>query len=198
MRLGHPHHGTLTNVLKKCKISVSNKSTSDFCNSCSIAKSHKLPSMPSVFTYNSPLELVFFDVRGQCTIESSCGFLYFLTCVDACTKFTSIYPLQRKSEILSKVQLFKVMAEKQFDVPLKGVQTDFGGEFRPLASFLQKQGVFHRITCPHTHHQNGSVERKHRHIVELGLALLHHASLPLKFWDHAFLIAAFLINRLPA
>jgi hypothetical protein len=33
--------------------------------------------------------------------------------------------------------------------------------------------------------------------VELGLALLHHASLPLNFWDHAFLIAAFLINRLP-
>ena len=41
------------------------------------------------------------------------------------------------------------------------------------------------------------MERKHRHIVELGLTLLHHASLPLKFWDSAFCTAIYLINRLP-
>lgn len=41
------------------------------------------------------------------------------------------------------------------------------------------------------------VERKHRHIVELGLTLLAIASLPYKFWDHAFLTAVYLINRLP-
>nr|KYP42461.1 Retrovirus-related Pol polyprotein from transposon TNT 1-94 [Cajanus cajan] len=42
------------------------------------------------------------------------------------------------------------------------------------------------------------VERRHCHIVELGLAMLHHASLPLKFWDHAFLTATYLINWLPS
>jgi hypothetical protein len=39
------------------------------------------------------------------------------------------------------------------------------------------------------------VERKHIHIVDLGLTLLCHASLPLKFWDYAFLTAVYLINR---
>jgi hypothetical protein len=34
--------------------------------------------------------------------------------------------------------------------------------------------------------------------VELGLALLSHASMPLKFWDEAFLAAAYLINHLPS
>jgi len=38
---------------------------------------------------------------------------------------------------------------------------------------------------------------KHRHIVELGLTLLHQASLPLHFWDYAFTTAVYLINRLP-
>lgn len=34
--------------------------------------------------------------------------------------------------------------------------------------------------------------------MELGLTLLSHASLPIKFWDHAaFLTAVYLINRLP-
>lgn len=54
------------------------------------------------------------------------------------------------------------------------------------------------MSGPHTHQQNGAVERKHRHIVEVGLSLLAHASMPLKFWDEAFLAAVYLINRLPS
>jgi hypothetical protein len=41
------------------------------------------------------------------------------------------------------------------------------------------------------------VERKHRHIVETGLALLSHAHVPLHHWDDAFQTACYLINRLP-
>ena len=53
------------------------------------------------------------------------------------------------------------------------------------------------VSCPHTHQQNGIAERKHRHIVETGLTLLAHASVPLQFWSDAFTTACFLINRLP-
>lgn len=35
------------------------------------------------------------------------------------------------------------------------------------------------------------------HVVETGLALLAQANLPLKFWEHACLTAAYLINRMP-
>jgi hypothetical protein len=63
--------------------------------------------------------------------------------------------------------------------------------------FFRSLGIAHRVSCPHTHQQNGSAERKHRHIVEIGLALLAHAHVPLKFWDEAFLAAAYLINRMP-
>jgi hypothetical protein len=41
------------------------------------------------------------------------------------------------------------------------------------------------------------VERKHRHIVETGLALLAHATMPIKFWDEAYLTVTYLIDRLP-
>lgn len=56
-----------------------------------------------------------------------------------------------------------------------------GGEYKPFTTFLSNHGITHRLICPHTHHQNGVVERKHRHIVELGLTLLHHPFLPLAF-----------------
>ena len=46
--------------------------------------------------------------------------------------------------------------------------------------------------------QNSSAGRKHRHIVEVGLSLLAHASMPVRFWDEAFQTTCFLINRLPS
>ena len=55
----------------------------------------------------------------------------------------------------------------------------------------------HCVSCPHTHQQNGSIERKHHHVVESGLALLSYAHAPLRYWDDAFQSAYYLINRLP-
>ena len=78
------------------------------------------------------------------------------------------------------------------------MQTDWGGEYQKLNSFFQKIGIVHHVSCPHAHQQNGSAERKHRHIIEVGLSLLAQASMPLKFWDEAFLAATYLINRTPS
>lgn len=55
----------------------------------------------------------------------------------------------------------------------------------------------HRISYPYTAAQNGFAERKHRHIVETGLALLAHSHLPLPYWTDAFTPVVYLINRLP-
>ena len=65
-------------------------------------------------------------------------------------------------------------------------------------SFFRSIDIAHHVSCPHAHQQNGSAERKHRHIVEVGLSLLAHASMPLKYWDEAFITATYLINRLPS
>ena len=89
------------------------------------------------------------------------------------------------------------MVERHFDKKILSVQTDWGGEYQRLNSFFQRIGIAHHVSCPHAHQQNGSAERKHRHIVEVGLSLLAHASMPLKFWDEAFIMATYLINRLP-
>jgi hypothetical protein len=73
-----------------------------------------------------------------------------------------------------------------------------GGEYQKLTPFFQCVGISHHVSCPHTHQQNGFAERKHHHTVEVGLSLLAHSSMPLKFWDEAFSTAAYLINRLPS
>ena len=77
------------------------------------------------------------------------------------------------------------------------MQTDWGGEYEKLNAFFQKVVITHHVSCPHAHRQNGSAEQKHLQIIEVGIFLLVNASMPLKFWDEAFLTATFLINMLP-
>ena len=64
-------------------------------------------------------------------------------------------------------------------------------------TFFCSLGIAHRVSCPHTHQQNGSAECKHRHILETGLALLALTYLPIKFWDDTFFTPTYLTNRLP-
>ncbi|GJZ49090.1 retrovirus-related pol polyprotein from transposon TNT 1-94 [Tanacetum coccineum] len=80
----------------------------------------------------------------------------------------------------------------------KNVQTDWGGEFRNLASFFSSLGIIHRRSCPHTSEQNGFVERRNRHVVETGLTLLAQACVPQRFWHYDFDTAVYLINRMPS
>jgi len=76
--------------------------------------------------------------------------------------------LKKKSEALSIFQQFKALVENLFSRKIKAVQSDWGGELRPFTQFLSQHGILHRLICPHTHHQNGMVERKHRQIVDMG------------------------------
>ena len=92
---------------------------------------------------------------------------------------------------------FKTFIEKHLQLAIKTVQTDWGREFRSFSSLLTTSGIHFRHPCPHIHHQNGRIERKHRHIVDVGLTLLAQAHLPLKYWWNAFHTAVYLINRLP-
>lgn len=69
--------------------------------------------------------------------------------------------------------------------------------FKSLTNFFASFGISHLTTPPYTPQHNGSAERRHRHIVETGLILMHQASLPLSFWSHALQTPVYLINRLP-
>ena len=56
-----------------------------------------------------------------------------------------------------------------------------GTEYKPVAQIAQANGIEMRYTCPYTLEQNGRAERKHYHIVEMGLTLLAQAHLPLTY-----------------
>ena len=114
-------------------------------------------------------------------------FLLFLvpnttyTFIDAYSRYTWIYLLHSKSQVLSIFPQFKQMAELQLGTKLTMFQSDNAKEFTALTKFLNVEGIVHRFSCPYTHQQNGRAEWKHRHIVEIGLTLLVAASMPLVY-----------------
>jgi len=114
-------------------------------------------------------------------------------------RFTWLYPLRHKSDVLPYFVKFKSLVENIFSCSIKQLQTDNGGEYVSVAfkSFPETRGILHRFTCPYTPEHSGISERKHRHITETGLTLLAHSHLPSFHWVDAFLTAVYLINRLP-
>jgi len=123
---------------------------------------------------------------------------YYVSFIDVYSRYTWIYLLKQKSEVSQVFKDFQNFVERKFNRKIIHMQTDWGGEYERLNSFFRQLGISHRVSCPHTHQQNSRAERKHRHIVEVGLSLLSQASMPLKFWDQAFLTATYLINILPS
>lgn len=95
---------------------------------------------------------------------------------------------------------FKAYVEKQFTTSLQILRTDGDTEYinNKMYQYLVSHGIIHQYICPYTPSQNGAAERKHKHITETVIALLHHSGVPLKYWFDAIANATFLVNRMPS
>jgi transposase InsO family protein len=197
-RFGHPSVQVVRSILSLHRLPCREEtSLSTVCNACQLAKSHQLPYHSSTFHATSPLELIYSDVWGPAPVSID-GYKYYISFIDAFSKFKWIYLMHDRTDARRIFLQFQAHVERRLNKNIKCVQSDWGGEYKKLHNrFFTSLGIGHRVSCPHTHQQNGLAERKHRHIVETGLALLAHAAMPLKFWDEAFTTATYLINRLP-
>ena len=90
------------------------------------------------------------------------------------------------------------MTERQFGKQVKIVRSDnIGTEFFRLKLYFKENGILFQTSCIGTPQQNGRVERKHRHILNVARAVRFQACLPISFWGECVLTAGFLINRTP-
>jgi Integrase core domain len=102
-------------------------------NDCNKAKAHILPFKSSSCFSSSPLEVVHSDLWGPAPITSSNGFRYYVHFTDEYSRFSWIYFLHSKDELVTVFSLFKAQVENLFDTKIKILQTDGGTEYKPLS-----------------------------------------------------------------
>ena len=83
-----------------------------------------------------------------------------------------------------------------YQITHKYIRSDNGPEFL-IPDFYASKGIIHQKSCVESPQQNGRVERKHQHILNVARALLFQSKLPKFFWSYAVIHAVFLINRVP-
>lgn len=93
---------------------------------------------------------------------------------------------------------FIAMIDMQFSQKIKIVQSDDDTEFKCLLDYFSATGILFQTLCVGTPQQNGRVERKHKHILNIGRALRFQGNLPIYFWGESVLAAAHLINCTPS
>lgn len=123
------------------------------------------------------------DVWGPVPISSFTGFKYCLLILDDFTKYIWIFPTMDKSDVKHHVDQFRAFVHTQFGIAIKAFRFDKGGEFikQYLYSVFADLGIVHQTSCLYTPEKNGSAERKHRHLIETTITLLHQANLPYIF-----------------
>jgi hypothetical protein len=143
--------------------------------------------------------LVHCDVWGPFSISAINGAKYFLTIVDDFSRTTWVYLMQFKSDVSTYLKHFFAMVKTQFKCSIRKIRTDNGLEFfnHDMQKYFSSLGVIHEHSCVGTPQQNGVVERKHRHLLNVARSLRFQSNLPLEFWGECILTAAYLINRSP-
>jgi hypothetical protein len=197
-RLGHPSTQALQYLsgFLNCNFKLNKFDCCDICHKSKQCRSSFPSSNNKV---EAPFNLIHCDVWGKYHTASHNGAHYFLTIVDDYTRCTWVYLMKDKTETVPNLINFCNMVKRQFNVNVRRIRSDNGTEFinSVFQRFLLQKGILQETSCVATPQQNGRVERKHRHILNVARALRFEANLPIHFWGECVLAATHLINRTP-
>lgn len=159
------------------------------------SKLKKLPFSTFVSSSLQPFDLIHVDIWGP-TELSFCDFKYFLTIVDDCTRFTWSIMMKQKGEASQLLKQFYEMVKTQFNKKIKIIRSDNGPEFK-LSTFYANKGILHQTSCVETPQQNGIIERKHQHILNVARCFKNQSNLPKSIWKYFISHVFHVINRVP-
>lgn len=202
-RYGHLGYGNLKLMSTKAMVNgLSFNAKEEFdrdCGGCVEGKQHR-EAFPKKTQHRATdlLELIHSDV-GCINIDSVGGSKYYVIFIDDFSRYTSIYFLKKKNEVLQKFKDFVAYAENHTGRKVKVIRSDNGGEYisNEFKQFCAERGIRREETIPMSPQQNGVSERMNRTIMESARSMLHHANLPSQFWAEAVNTAVYIRNRCP-
>ena len=116
---------------------------------------------------------------------------------DDYTRWTMIYCISQKSEVLPKYKEYEAWIRTQYGKRIKILQSDHGEEYllKEFDTHLKAQGTIKSLTVHDTPKENGITKRLNHTHLEHARAMLLTAQLPKNLWPEMIHHSIWLKNR---
>ncbi|CAI7868255.1 unnamed protein product [Closterium sp. NIES-53] len=159
-------------------------------------------SFPST---TAPLQTLHMDVWGPARVSGQGRERYFLLVVDDYTRYTTVFPLCSKGEVVDVlipwIRAVRLQLRERFhqDLLVLRLHSDRGGEFSSdlLREFCRGEGILQSFMLPDSPQQNGVAERFIGLVMEVARTSMIHAAAPYFLWPFAVRYAAHQLNLWP-
>ncbi|CAI5502008.1 unnamed protein product [Closterium sp. Naga37s-1] len=169
------------------------------CSPCVAGRLRATPHSSSLRPATAPFETLHLDVWGPAPTQGSGRERYFLVVVDDFSRYTTVFPLAKKSEVTATLIRWLLATEGTRGRRVSCLHSDRGGEFRSgiLGGFCGEQGITQSWTLPESPQQNGVAERRIGLVMDIARTSMIHARAPHFLWPHAVRYAAHQLNLQP-
>ncbi|CAI7934183.1 unnamed protein product [Closterium sp. NIES-54] len=211
-RLGHPSLPRLRGMHSRLLVSGLLRSLPPLppsptppCLPCVEGRQCAAPHSYSFPPTTAPLQILHMDVWGPARVSGQDRECYFLLVVDDCTRYTTVFPLRNKGQVVDVlipwIRTVRLHLRERFgqDLPILRLHSDRGGEFSSnlLRDFCRAEGILQSFTLPDSPQQNGISERCIGVVVEVARTSMIHAAAPHFLWPFAVRYAAHQLNLWP-
>lgn len=170
------------------------------CETCHKNKSTRIVSHNPVMKAKRPLEKIHSDLAGPITPMSLGGNKYLVTFTDDFSRFSWVFPCEKKSQCLEIFKGFKKAVENELDQKIAFLHCDNGGEYssKEWNQYARQEGIQLQYTVPHTPEQNGVAERLNRTLFNMARCFVNDSTHLIKpLWAELMRTACYIKNRIP-
>ncbi|CAI7908326.1 unnamed protein product [Closterium sp. NIES-54] len=172
---------------------------------CVEGRQRAAPHSSSLPPTTAPLQTLHMDVWGPARVSEQGRERYFLLVVDDYTRYTTVFPLHSKDQVVDVlipwIRTVRLQLRERFSHDLPGLRlhSDRGGEFSSNLSrdFCRGEGILHSFTLPDSPQQNGIAERRIGLVMEVARTSMIHAAAPHFLWPSTVRYAAHPLNLWP-
>ena len=163
--MGHISSAVIKRLIKQkvvLGLELDIKSEASFFPTCAKAKPTRKPIPKEGVKYVSQAlgDKIHLDVWGPATPQSYNGKLYYVSFTNDYTRWTTIYCISQKSEVLPKYKEYEAWMGTQYSKRINILQSNRGGEYlsKEFDTHLKAQGTIRSLTVHNTPEENGVAE----------------------------------------
>ncbi|CAI7904941.1 unnamed protein product [Closterium sp. NIES-54] len=211
-RLGHPSLPRLRGMASRVLVSGLPWSLPPLppgpaptCVPCVEGRQRAAPHSSEFPPTEAPMQTLHMDVWGPARVRGQGHERYFLLVVDNYSRYTTVFPLRSKGDVIEVlidwIRAARLQLRESFgsDFPVLRLHSDRGGEFSSarLGALCRAQGIHQTYTILASPQQNGIAERRIGMVMDVARTSMIHAAAPHFLWPFAVQYAAHQLNLQP-